>query len=109
MSARQEASSKALIHKTVVITLITLCFTMVVSLIVLDLYFFQTRPRTAEPKSERIYPADVKGTDGMFARVYITRVEKWPFEYFPFATSVCAVMAYLLNQRWRCFSPFKRE
>ena len=64
----------------VMITLIVLCFLSVISRILIDDYFYRTRPREPEPKSGRMYPQMIHGG----ARVYLTRAEAFPFQYFPY-------------------------
>ena len=81
-------------------TLIVLCFLMVISRILLDDYFYRTRPREPESESGRIHPQMIHG--GVL--VYLTRTEKFPFEYFPALFVAFAVTAYVLNRRWRCIA-----
>jgi hypothetical protein len=99
------------ITKVIVITLIAFGFSTVGFINFLDEYFYRTRLRVADPKAGRIYAEDVKSSSGV-ARVYLTRTEKIPFDYFWYFSSLLSVAvivtAYflLLKKRRRAISPF---
>ena len=68
---------KTVIRKAAVITLAVLCFGILGLTIFLDEYFYRYRPREPELASGRVYPEVIHaGT-----RVYLTRIETFPFEY----------------------------
>jgi hypothetical protein len=95
---------KTIIQKSTVIALSLLCFCTLGLNISLDDYFYRTRPREPELASGSGYPEWIHhGT-----RVYLTRVETWPFEYSWYACGTIVPIVYLLNQRWRCFGPFTK-
>ncbi len=106
-----ELSSRNQIIKTlrlaVVIILTALCWSTFGFVLFLDGYYYRTRPREPDPKEARIYPQDVK-TIHHVARVYLTRTEKMPYEYFWLFCAAFAVTAYLLNERWKCLPPFRK-
>jgi hypothetical protein len=95
---------KAIMQKPIVVSLIILCFSILGLNIFLDEYFYRTRPRAAEPAAQRIFPETIHGG----TRVYLTRVETLPFDYAWYAFAVVVTIAWLLNQRWRCFGPFTK-
>ncbi len=71
----------------------------------LDEHYYRPRPRTPEPQTMRIYPQWIHhGT-----LVYLTRIERLPFDYSWYAFALFLLAAYVLNQRWRCFGPFTRK
>ncbi len=90
---------KIAFRKTVVIALIAVGFGTLAFIIYLDEHFYYTRPREPEPKAGRIYPEWIHGG----TRVYLTRVEKLPFELFWYVGFSSVATAYLLNQRWKAF------
>jgi len=96
---------KTTLHKVIVIVLLSLCFAMLGFVIFLDEYFYRTRPTEPNPESGRIYPQFIHhGT-----RVYLTRTEQLPFEFFFYPFIGFAALAYFLNQRWRCIQPFSNK
>jgi len=95
---------KTLIHKGIIIALSLLSFSVLGLNIFLDEYFYRYRPREPELASGRVYPEVIHaGT-----RVYLTRVERLPFEYSWYFCGIVVATAYLLNQRWSCFEPFTK-
>lgn len=87
-----------MVRKLVIIILLSICCFLVSTIVFLDFHFYQTRPRSPEPKLGRIHSQFVQhGT-----RVYLTRVEKVPFDYFSYLFLCTLVIAYVLNKRWRC-------
>ena len=88
---------KTAFRKTVVIALIAVAFGTLLSVCYLDEHFYYTRPRDPEPKTGRIYPEWIAGG----TRVYLTRVERLPFELGWYVCAVSVLTAYLLNQRWK--------
>jgi len=87
----------ARLRKIVVIALMVVCFGTIAFSIYLDEYFYRTRPRQSEPQAGRIYPKWIHhGT-----LVYLTRIEKLPFELSWYVGGIAAMGAYLLNQRWK--------
>jgi hypothetical protein len=94
---------KSTLHKTIVITLTGLAFSILGFTIFVDEHFYRTRPREPELASGRIFPEEIHGG----TRVYLTRMETWPLEYSWYACGAVSAIAFLLNQRWRCFGPFK--
>lgn len=70
--------------------------------IFLDHHFYRTRPREPEPQCGRIYARVIHG--GTW--VYLTRAETLPFDY-SYVVAVFGIIAAILNQRWRCFPPFR--
>lgn len=69
---------KTALRKAVVIALIAVCAGTLAFIIYLDEHFCQTRPRHPEPQVSRIYPQWIHGG----TRVYLTRIEKLPFDTF---------------------------
>ena len=95
---------KTLIRKGIIIALILLSFSVLGLNIFLDEYFYRYRPREPELASGRVYPEVIHaGT-----RVYLTRVERLPFEYSWYSFGIVFFTGYLLNQRWHCFGPFTK-
>ena len=92
--------TKAIVQKAIVITLTALCFLTFGFVLFLDGYYYKTRPREPDPETGRIYPQDVK-TIQHVARVYLTRTERMPYDYFWFFFMALALTAYLLNRRWK--------
>jgi hypothetical protein len=90
---------KTTFRKTVVIVLMTVAFGTLLSVCYLDEHFYYTRPREPEPKTGRIYPEWIAGG----TRVYLTRIERLPFEFSWYVFAVSILTAYLLNQRWKVF------
>jgi hypothetical protein len=90
-------------QKAIVIMLLSLSFSILGLTIFLDEHFYQTGPRQPEPQLGRVYPQWLHGT-----LVYLTRVEKLPFDYSWYAVLLLVTTAYMLNQRWRCFGPFTK-
>jgi hypothetical protein len=90
---------KTVIRKATVITLTVLCFCMLGLTIFLDENFYRTRPRQPELQSGRIYPEEIHGG----TRVYLTRIETFPFEYSWYVCGTLVAITFVLNQRWRCF------
>ena len=88
---------KARLRKIIVIALVTVCFGSVASVICLDEYFYRTHPRQSEPQAGRIYPQWIYHG----ARVYLTRVEKLPFDLSWYVGAISAMTAYFLNERWK--------
>jgi hypothetical protein len=73
------------------------------SFIALGPYYYSTRPREPHPESGRIYRERVKGAAGV-ADVYLTRTEKFPYDYADWILTGCmalAATAVLLDQRWK--------
>ena len=88
---------KQLVRKTIVISLLGICAATLGTTIYLDDYFYRTRPRAPQPEVGRIYPEWIHhGT-----LVYLTRIERAPFEYSWYLFAICAAGAYLLNRRWK--------
>ena len=56
----------------------------------LEEYFDRTRPRVRDPVMHRVYPEDVKSIRGI-ARVYLTRVEKIPFDLIGYWSPVLVI------------------
>jgi GTPase len=67
------------LRKIVVPILIACVFVTVGGMTLLEEYFHRSRPRAPDPTTQRLYPEDVKSIRGV-ARVYLTRIEKAPFE-----------------------------
>ena len=91
------------LHKTIVVTLVVVAFTLFFAFISLDPYYYSNRPREPHPESGRIYREHVKGTTGV-ADVYLTHFEKLPYDYANWilgAYGALFVTAWLLNQRWK--------
>jgi hypothetical protein len=84
-------------RKTVVIALIAVSFGALGSVIYLDEHFYLTRPRQPETQTGRIYPQLIHGG----TQVYLTRMERLPFDLFWYVCGVSVASAYLLNQRWK--------
>jgi hypothetical protein len=74
-----------------------ICAGTLAFIIYLDEHFYQTRPRRPEPQTGRIYPQWIHGG----TQVYLTRVEKLPFDLTWYVSLVSAATAYLSNQRWK--------
>jgi hypothetical protein len=94
---------KTKIRKAIVALLVALCFAILGTTICLDEHFYRTRPREPEPAAGRVYPQFVHHG----ARVFLTHTETLPLQYFWYPFMALMVLAYLLNQRWKCFPPFK--
>jgi hypothetical protein len=93
-------------RKAVVIACIAAAGGCILLLIGLSQYYYSARPREPHPEVGRIYVERVKGRDGV-ADVYLTRLERLPFDYAPVLQStsiVFALAAFLLNQRWKVIS-----
>jgi hypothetical protein len=88
---------KAVVRKAIVISLLTVCFGTLGTTIYLDEHFYRMRPRTPQTESGRIYPQWIHHG----ARVYLTRVETFPFEYSWYVFAISITAAYLLNRRWK--------
>ena len=85
------------VRKGIVISLLAVCFATLGSTIYLDEHFYRTRPRAPQPEVGRVYPQWIHhGT-----LVYLTRIERAPFEYSWYLFAICAAGAYLLNRRWK--------
>ena len=86
-----------LLQKAIVVLLIALCFATLGVTIYLDEHFYRTRPRYSQPEEGRVYPQWIHhGT-----QVYLTRLERAPFDYSWYVFAVCMISAYLLNRRWQ--------
>jgi hypothetical protein len=68
------------VRKIIVPTLIVCVFLTVGGMIFLEEYFYRTRPRVPDPKTQRVYAENVKSSRGV-ARIYLTRTEKMPFDF----------------------------
>jgi hypothetical protein len=95
---------KTIIRKGIVVTLTLLCFFILGLTIFLDQHFYRNRPRQPDLASGRIYPEEIHGE----TRVYLTRLERLPFEYSWYVCGIVGAIAFVLNQRWRCFGPFTK-
>ena len=78
------------VRKIILLTLVVCCFFTVGGMILLDEYFYRTRPRVPDPKTQRVYAQDVKSSHGI-ARVYLTRTEKIPFDWIQYWNPMLAV------------------
>ncbi|HEY5991266.1 MAG TPA: hypothetical protein VIU10_01690 [Candidatus Udaeobacter sp.] len=56
----------------------------------LEEYFYHTRPRVPDPMMHRVYPEDVKSIRSV-ARVYLTRVERIPFDVMQYWSPVLVI------------------
>ena len=86
-------------HKAMLIALIVGCFASLGSIIYLDEHFYRARPRQPEPQAGRIYPVSIHGG----IRIYLTRTEKLPFDYWLYPFLIFATGATLLDRRWKIF------
>jgi hypothetical protein len=70
----------------------------------LEEYFYRTRPQLPDPTTQRAYAADVKSIRGV-DRVYLTRLEKTPFEvmqyWSPILVAAGITTAWILVLRKR--------
>ena len=98
---------KSKLQKTLVIVLGILCFSSFGFILFLDGYYPRTRPRQPQLEGGKVYLHYVK-TSRYVGPVYLSRTDKIPYDYAFYVTGSFAVAAYLLNQRWRCFPPFKK-
>jgi hypothetical protein len=92
-----------IIRKTLVIGCIVAAFSCILLLLGLSQYYYSSRPREPHPELGRIYVERVKGASGV-ADVYLTRIEHLPFDYAIYiqsASMLFALVAFLLNQRWK--------
>ena len=67
--------------------LVVCTFVTVLGMASLEEYFYRTRPRLPDVTAARVYAEDVKSIQGV-ARVYLTRSEKFPFEWMPYWSPV---------------------
>ena len=91
------------LRKSIVNTLFALGFAVFFPLVALGPYYYSTRPREPHPEAGRIYPQRVKGMHGV-ADVYLTRLEKLPFDYDSWILTVYGALfctACFLNRRWK--------
>src|SRR5438874_6781191 len=77
------------LRKIALVILIVSAFVTVGGMTFLDEYFYRTRPREPDQKTERIYPQNVKSSRGV-ARVYLTRTERMPFEWIQYWNPILA-------------------
>jgi hypothetical protein len=99
-------------RKAILILAIVCAIVPTGSLIVLDVYYYAKRPHEPQPELGRVYVVRVKGGGQGLADVYVTRVERWPFDHQFWligATAVFALAAYIINETWRCIPPFQDE
>jgi hypothetical protein len=87
---------KRLVRKTIVISLLGISAATLGTTIYLDEYFYGTRPRAPQPQVGRVYPQRIHGG----TLVYLTRIERAPFDYSWYLCGICVAGAYLLNRRW---------
>lgn len=87
---------KQILRKSIVISLLGICAAALGMTIYLDDHFFRTRPRAPRPEVGRVYPKWIHGG----TLVYLTRIERAPFDYSWYLFGICVAGAYLLNRRW---------
>jgi hypothetical protein len=95
------------VHKAIVIVLLCLCFSSGLSPLVFDWCYSRTRPHEPQQAVGKTYLHYVK-TPGYIGPVYLSRTDKIPYDYAFYVFGTFALAAYLLNQRWRCFAPFRK-
>jgi GTPase len=98
------ASMKDPVRKLIVPVLIVCAFFTVGGMTLLEEYFYRTRPRVPDATTQRVYAADVKSIRGV-ARVYLTRIEKTPFDvmryWSPILVAATITTAWILVLRKR--------
>src|SRR5687767_14053659 len=95
----------ALLRKTVLLSCVVLVLSGFVSMIVLDAYLIDNRPREAHPTEGRVYPKYIKSSYG--ATVYLTHKEKDLSDWlFPLSLVIVGI-GIALNSRWKILAPYK--
>ncbi len=91
-----------MVRKAVILALTLLCGFAFAFTLYFDGYYYRHAPRQPDPTTGHVYLSSVKTLHDV-AQVYLTRTETLSQELLFPVIIVCALCAFLLNQRWKIY------